>query len=64
MDEYLPFDEFRMVFLVPAGPDEAACESVRQTLEGRPFRAEIRRAMLRIIRRHPELAQVRVQLSG
>jgi hypothetical protein len=64
MDEYLPFDEYRLIFLVPAGLDGTACESVRQTLEGRPFRDEIRRAMLRIIRRHPELAQVRVQLSG
>jgi hypothetical protein len=64
MDEYVPFDELRLVLLVPAGLDEAACEAVRRVLESRPFRSELRRTVLRLVRRHPELAQVRVQLTG
>jgi hypothetical protein len=64
MDEYVPFGEFRLVFLVPADLDRAACEAVRRTLEGRPFRAELRRAVLRVVRRHPELTPARVRLSG
>jgi hypothetical protein len=64
MAEYLPFDELCLVFRVPADLDEDACDAIRRTLESRQFRASLRRAILRVVRQHPDLSPVRVRISG
>jgi hypothetical protein len=64
MAEYVLFDEFHLIVRVPADLDEAACDVIRRVLEGRPFRADVRRALLRIVRQYPELAPVRVRITG
>ena len=64
MSEHVLFDEIRLLLRVPANLDEAACNAIRQVLQGRPFRAGLRRAIRQFLRRHPELTAVRVRISG
>ena len=64
MADYLPFDEFRLLIGVPQNLNEATCDAIRRVLESRPFRVGLRRALRQFVRRHPELAPVRVRISG
>jgi hypothetical protein len=64
MSEHVLFDEFRLVLRVPADLDEAACDSIRHSLESRPFRTGLRRVLRQFLRRYPELTPVRVRISG
>jgi hypothetical protein len=64
MAAYVPFDEFRLVLRVPVDLDKAACDTIRRSLESRPFRVGLRRVLRQFLRRYPELTLVRVQISG
>ena len=64
MADYLPFDECRLVVRVPENLEEAGCDAIRRVLESRPFRVGLRRALRQFVRRYPELAPVRVRISG
>jgi hypothetical protein len=64
MAKQVQFDELRLVLLVPADLEEAACEAIRRTLESKPFRDLLRRAIRQVFQRYPELAPVRVRISG
>jgi len=64
MDDFVPFDDFRLVLRVPADLDQAACDAIRRSLESRPFRTGLRRVLRHFVRRYPELTLVRVWISG
>jgi hypothetical protein len=63
MSEYVLFDEFRLVFLVPRDLEDSAGVAIRRVLERRRFRAALRRAVRQIINHYPDLAPVRLRLS-
>jgi hypothetical protein len=64
MSIMVTFDELRLVILVAADLDAAVCDAIRRILESRSFRAHLRRAVRQVLQRHPELAEVRVRVSG
>jgi hypothetical protein len=64
MSEYVPFDEFRLIVLVPANLEESACAAIQRTLEGQPFRSALRRAVRQIVRQHTDLDPIRVRISS
>jgi hypothetical protein len=63
MGDYVLFEEFDLSIRVPADLDDAACDSIMQILESRRFRAELRRAVRKLVRQYPELALVRIRIS-
>ncbi len=64
MSEYVLFDEFRLIVRVPADLEKSACEAIQRTVEGRPFRSALRRAIHQIVRQFPDLDPIRVRISG
>ncbi len=64
MVDFVPFDELRLVVRVHKNLDEATCDAIHRILESRPFRVGLRRAFRQFLRRYPELASVRVRISG
>jgi hypothetical protein len=64
MSDLVKFDELRLVILVPDDLDAAVCDAIQRILESPPFRARLRRAVRQVLQSHPELAPVRVRISG
>jgi hypothetical protein len=56
-------DEFHLSVFVPRGLPAVEAEAVRRTLDGRPFRAAMGRALRRVFRREPAPRQARVTLG-
>jgi hypothetical protein len=63
MNKYVQFDEFHLMVLVPTDLQESACAAIQRTLEGRPFRSALRRAMRQVVRQYPDLDPVRIRIS-
>ena len=64
MSAYVSFDEFRLSVRVPADLKESACAAIQRTLESRPFRTGLRRAIRQVVRQYPDLDPIRVRISG
>ncbi len=63
MSDYVLFDEFHLIFLVPQNLEDSAGVTIRRVLERRRFRTDLRQAVRQIINHYPDLAPVRVRLS-
>lgn len=63
MSDYVLFDEFHLIFLVPQNLEDSAGVTIRRVLERRRFRTDLRQAVRHMIRHYPDLAPVRVRLS-
>ncbi|MHB1424890.1 MAG: hypothetical protein ACYC3I_17095 [Gemmataceae bacterium] len=63
MSAYVTFDEFHLTLLVPLDLEESASEAIKNVLESRSFRVELRQAVLQVFCQYPELAPVRVRIS-
>jgi hypothetical protein len=50
MTAYLPFEEVRLIVLVPADREEVACQATQRVLESQPFRSAICRAIRQFVR--------------
>jgi hypothetical protein len=56
-------DEFHLTVRAPHGLPEDKYEAMHRTLNDSRFRAELRRAVRHVTRRHPALGKARVVLS-
>ena len=56
-------EEFHLTVYAPRGLPEPEYEEIRRTLDGEDFRARVRRAVYRIVRREPALSKVRVTMT-
>jgi hypothetical protein len=56
-------EEWHVTFFAPPGLDEATYDAISQALDEARFRAALWRAVRAVVRRHPSLRRVRVQLS-
>ncbi|MHB1426960.1 MAG: hypothetical protein ACYC3I_27715 [Gemmataceae bacterium] len=63
MNAYGTFDEFHLTFLVPIDFEDGASEAIKNVLESRSFRWELRQAIRQVLRQYPELDPVRVRIS-
>ncbi len=64
MSKYVLFDELHLMVLAPADLEVSAGEAIQQILEGQSFQCALRRAVRQVIQQYPDLAQVRVRISG
>jgi hypothetical protein len=56
-------DEFHLIVLAPHGHHEKTYQAMHRTLGKARLHAELRRAVLNVIRRYPSLREMRVKLS-
>jgi hypothetical protein len=56
-------DEFHLTVRAPRGLPDAEYDAMRLALDGKPFRARLRRAVRRVFGMFPALGKVRVKLS-
>ena len=63
MPKGILIDEFHLTVRAPPGLPEAEYDAVRLALDGKPFRARLRRTVRRVFGRFPALSKVRVKLS-
>jgi hypothetical protein len=63
MAEGILIEEFHLTVRAPPGLADAGYDAMRLALDGKPFRARLRRAVRRVFRQHPSLTKVRVNLS-
>jgi hypothetical protein len=56
-------EEFHLTVRAPPGLPEAEYDAMRLALDGKSFRARLRRAARRVFGHIPSLAKVRVRLS-
>jgi hypothetical protein len=63
MSDYVLLDELRLSIRVPADLDDDVCDSIKQILESRRFRAELRRTVRKLVRQYSELAPIRIRIS-
>jgi hypothetical protein len=56
-------EEFQLTVLAPRGLKDAGYDAIRQTLDGRRFQADLRRAVRDVVGQQPALAQVRVAVT-
>ena len=57
------FDEFHLTVRAPRGLPDAEYDAIRLALDGKPFRARLRRAARRVFGMFPALSKVRVKLA-
>jgi hypothetical protein len=57
------WEEFHLAVRVPRAMPDAECAAVRRTLDARPFRAALGRAVRGVFRRRPTLNHARVAVS-
>ncbi|OWK39985.1 hypothetical protein [Fimbriiglobus ruber] len=57
------FDELHVTLLVPRTLPIAAAKRVRQVVDGRPFVARLRRAIVTVVARHTALRAVTVTVA-
>jgi hypothetical protein len=63
MSKRILFEEFHLSVFVPHGLPEAECATIRRTLNGKRFRADLGRALQRVVRRHACLKNVHVTIT-
>jgi hypothetical protein len=63
MPKRVLIEEFHVSVFVPRGLSEVECISVRRTLNGKRFRADLRRVIQTVVRRHPSLKKVHVTIT-
>ena len=63
MPRTILIDEFHIGVQAPHGLPEAEYEGMRRALDGLRFRADLRRAVRKVVRRHSALGKVRLLLS-
>ena len=63
MPDHVLLEEFHLTLKVPASMPDAVREAIRRTVNGRDFRASLRRAIVDLFRTTPILERVRVTLS-
>ena len=63
MPDHVLLEEFHLTLKVPASMPDAVREAIRRTVNGRDFRASLRRAIVDLLRTTPILERVRVTLS-
>lgn len=56
-------DEFHIAVTAPRRLPEATYRAMRRSLNGRRFRADLRRAVRDVFRRHPALRKARVTIG-
>ena len=56
-------EEFHLTVRAPPGLPDAEYDAIRLALDGKPFRARLRRAARRVFGKYPALSKVRVKLS-
>jgi hypothetical protein len=56
-------EEIHVTVLAPQGLRDAEYVAMRRTMNSRPFLAELRHAITDVLRGHPRLDSVRIQLS-
>jgi hypothetical protein len=56
-------EEVHLTFTVPGRTPDPAREAARRRLNGRAFRAALRRAVVQLVRSTPALARVRLTIS-
>ena len=64
MAKAILMDEFHVSVFVPRGLPETEYNTMHRTLTRASFRAELRAAVLKVIRRHPSLRKVRLTVAG
>ena len=64
MNAYLPFDEYRLIVLIPAELEEAKCQATQRVLENQPFCSSFRRAVRQVVCWYLDLNKVRVAISN
>ena len=57
------FDEFHLTVRAPRGLPDAEYDAMRLALDGKPYRARLRRAVRRVFAMFPALAKLRVKPS-
>lgn len=57
-------DRYELTFLVPRDLPDSQARRAARLIDTPRFRRELTRAVRAVIRRHPELAAVRVRVSG
>jgi len=63
MSDSVLLDEYHLSIPVPTALDDIACDAIKRTLEGRRFRAELRRTVGEQVHPYLELALVMVRIS-
>ena len=63
MPKDILIDEFHLTVLAPCGLEETEYLAIRQTLDSRRFRADLRRALREVCRREPSLSKARIRLT-
>ena len=62
-DDRVLLDAWHLQLFVASSEPDAAVEAIRRTLDRRGFRLRLRRAVRRLLRRHPHLARLSVTLT-
>jgi hypothetical protein len=61
--KHILVEGFHVTFYAPRGLPAQEYDAMRQTLDDPLFHTLLRRAVRRLVRRHPALSKVRVRLS-
>lgn len=56
-------DAWHLQFFVASAEPDAAVEAIRRTLDRKSLRLKLRRAVRRVLRRHPRLAALSITLT-
>ena len=64
MPDRVLLEEIHLTFTVPTRTPDSVREAARRTLNGRAFRAAIRRAIREVVRKFPQLSVIRLALTS
>lgn len=62
-DDRVLLDAWHLQLFVASSEPDAAVDAARRTLDRRSFQRRLRRAVRRLLRRHPSLARLSVTLT-
>ena len=63
MPKRIVMEEFHLTVRAPRGLANSEYDAICKTLASRLFQTRLRRAVRKVVGEHPELAQVKVELS-
>lgn len=63
MAKLILIEEFHIAVFVPRGRSPADYDAIRRTLDAKPFRGRLRRAIRAVVRAFPSLRSARLRLG-